>query len=321
MPPLGAHMSVAGGLHKGIESALAHGCDCLQIFTKSPSQWAGPKLSDAEIATFKEAWKTGGKSGPLVAHDAYLTNLASPDPDLWEKSIRAFTEQILRARLLGLDFLVMHPGAHMGSGESAGVSRVARGLDKAVEAAGSGPPMILLESTAGQGTTLGWRMEHLRDIIGLSSHGRGIGICLDTCHAHAAGYALDSPASGTNLLDEIDKVVGLEKLRVIHVNDSKKPAGSRADRHEHLGRGTLAINALGALLSDPRVSMKSMILETPKEDEGGNPMDPENLRVLRSLVETGSVSPGRNGSNPPRGSADARQCPASKPRQGNKRRN
>ena len=299
MPAFGAHMSVAGGLHKGIEAAKALGCDCMQLFTKSPNQWTAKDLTESEITTFKENWKLYGKPGPLVAHDAYLTNLGSPDQDLWDRSINAFASQIRRAKLLGLEFLVMHPGAHMGAGEIAGISRVAKGLDLAIDAAGlksKERPFILLETTAGQGTTLGWRLEHLRDIIANSKYSSALGICLDTCHVHAAGYALDSAHAAKTLLETVDILIGLKRLHVIHVNDSKKPAGSRADRHEHLGKGTLAISALGALLSDPRLAQKAMILETPKEDEAGNPMDPVNLKVLRHLAEKSGLKP--QGLNP-----------------------
>lgn len=290
MPAFGAHMSVAGGLHKGIEAAKALGCDCLQIFTKSPNQWTAKDLTETEIMTFKANWKLYGKPGPLVAHDAYLTNLGSPDKDLWDRSIDAFAMQIRRAKLLELDYLIMHPGAHMGTGETAGISRVAKGLDSAIEAAGinsMAAPFILLETTAGQGTSLGWRLEHLRDIIANSAYSPVLGICLDTCHVHAAGYPLDSAHAAKSLLETIDTLIGLKRLQVIHVNDSKKPAGSRADRHEHLGKGTLALTALAALLSDSRLAQKAMILETPKEDKEGNSMDPVNLKLLRHLAKCG----------------------------------
>lgn len=294
MPAFGAHMSVAGGLNHGIEGAKVLGCDCMQLFTKSPNQWGAKDLTDNEIITFKENWKRYGKPGPLVAHDAYLTNLGSPEQVLWNKSIDAFASQIRRAKLLGLNFLVMHPGAHMGAGEIAGINRVAKGLDLAIDLAGlksTDKPFVLLETTAGQGTTLGWRLEHLRDIIAYSSCPSVLGICLDTCHVHAAGYALDSAQAAKNLLETVDTFIGLQRLHVIHVNDSKKAAGSRADRHEHLGKGTLALSALSALLSDPRLAEKAMILETPKEDEAGNPMDHVNLKLMRKLAHYTSLDP------------------------------
>lgn len=319
MPAFGAHMSVAGGLFKGIEAARELDCDCLQFFTKSPNQWTAKQLLDSEIVQFKESWSACGKSGPLVAHDAYLTNLGSPDPDLWAKSIEAFAIQINRANLLGLDYLVMHPGAHMGTGEAKGISRVAKGLDLAMDAAGAKSPAILLETTAGQGSTLGWRLEHLRDIIGKSAYSKELGICLDTCHVHAAGYALESADSARNLIETIDQLIGLHRLHVIHVNDSKKPAGSRADRHEHLGKGTLNLVALATLLSDPRLEQKAMILETPKRDEKGLPMDQVNLKVLRQLANGKDFRTELASPHPRTRSGDAHRSPTSKPRQSHKR--
>lgn len=284
MPWFGAHMSAAGGLHKALEAASELGCDCLQLFTKSPNQWNAKALTDSEIRQFVELRKSKAFPGPLVAHDAYLTNLGSPEIGLWQKSIDAFANQLMRADRLGLDYLVMHPGAHMGSGESAGIARVAAGLDQAMEKVGAVSTTVLLESTAGQGTTLGWRLEHLRDIMSASKLGARLGICLDTCHVHAAGYPLESPENALDLLEKIELLVGLERLAVIHVNDSKKPAGSRADRHEHLGKGTVSKEAFTQLLSDLRLKNKSMILETPKENENGEPMDPTNLTLLKEFA-------------------------------------
>ncbi len=284
MPAFGAHMSVAGGLHCGIIAAGALNCDCVQIFTKSPNRWASPELKPSEIEAFSAAVRSARLPGPIVAHDAYLTNLASPDNDLWVKSIAAFTEQINRAHVLQIKFLVMHPGAHMGSGELAGIKRVAAGIDASMEMCGQKIPQILLETTAGQGTTLGWKFEHLRDIIGASKYAKNLGCCLDTCHVHAAGYALNNSTDALSLLDHFDSTIGLGTLHVLHVNDSKKPAGSRADRHEHLGRGTLSMESLGTLLSDCRLESKSMILETPKEGADGESMDPINLAKLKQLA-------------------------------------
>jgi deoxyribonuclease-4 len=284
MPAFGAHMSVAGGLHCGIIAAGALKCDCVQIFTKSPNRWASPELKPSEIEAFSAAVRSARLTGPIVAHDAYLTNLASPDNDLWVKSIAAFTEQINRAHVLQIKFLVMHPGAHMGSGELAGIKRVAAGIDASMEMCGQKIPQILLETTAGQGTTLGWKFEHLRDIIGASKYAKNLGCCLDTCHVHAAGYALNNSTDALSLLDHFDSTIGLGTLHVLHVNDSKKPAGSRADRHEHLGRGTLSMESLGTLLSDCRLKSKSMILETPKEGADGESMDPINLAKLKQLA-------------------------------------
>ena len=289
MPAFGAHMSVAGGLHCGILAAGALKCDCVQIFTKSPNRWTSPELKASEIEAFRSAVQSVGLIGPIVAHDAYLTNLASPDNDLWVKSIAAFAEQINRAHQLQMDYLVMHPGAHMGSGEMIGVKRVVAGLDAAIEMAGKSSPQILLETTAGQGTTLGWKFEHIRDIIGFSRFCKALGCCLDTCHIHAAGYALHNSAAALSVLDQFESMIGLKNLHVLHVNDSKKPAGSRADRHEHLGQGTLSLESLATLLSDRRLSSKCMILETPKEGLTGEAMDSVNLAQLR-LLATSAVN-------------------------------
>lgn len=296
MPLFGAHMSVAGGLYKAVEAAVALQSQTLQLFTHSPSQWSvspaasgkakvrwqAKPLDEDAVQAFRRALSSSGLKY-ATAHDSYLINLASPDDEVRSRSIAAFTNEIDRAERLGLTYLVTHPGAHMGSGEEAGLDRVVAALDAIHADRPEAKVKVLIELTAGQGTSLGHRFEHLGHILQGVKQTRRLGVCFDTCHALAAGYSLD-PTNGDydRTFDEFDRVVGLKKLLVFHVNDSKKPLGSRVDRHEHLGRGHVGIETFRRLVNDPRFAKLPMILETPKED-GDTEMDPVNLATLRGL--------------------------------------
>ncbi len=282
MPLFGAHMSIAGGCEKALLAAQAHQCETVQLFTKSSNQWKAKELTEEDIQTFRRTLRETGLREPL-AHDCYLINLASPDPELFRKSVEAFAVEVERAEALGLSYLVTHPGSPTDGDERAGLERVARALDEVHERCPGYRVQILLETTAGQGNCLGHRFEHLARILELVAQPERLGACLDTCHVFAAGYALAPEAEYRATLEEFDRVVGLERLRAFHLNDSLKPQGSRVDRHAHIGQGCLGLEPFRLLVNDPRFRDRPMVLETPKE----NDMDAVNLKTLRDLVRDG----------------------------------
>lgn len=283
MPLFGAHLSIAGGFHLALNEAIACGCDTVQIFTKAPSQWSAKPIDDEQALRFRDTLAASGLRLP-VAHDSYLINLASPDDALWRRSVEACIDEMNRAEKLGLSYLVMHPGAHVDAGEAAGLERVIRGLDEVHARCPDHRVRLLVETTAGQGTTLGHRFEHLAAILQGVQQGERLGVCFDTCHVFAAGYPLAPAADYDTTMGAFDRLVGLRRIEVFHVNDSRKPRGSRIDRHAHIGRGELGLEPFRLLVNDSRFDDRPMILETPKED-GEEEMDPVNLRTLRSLIE------------------------------------
>jgi len=280
--PLGAHMSVQGGVYRAFERGRQIGCETIQIFTRSPNRWAARPLTEEEIKLYKEKERET-RISPVIAHDAYLPNLASPDDDLWNKSLETFRDEMVRCERLGIPYLVMHPGSHKGSGEEAGLRRIATAL-KRLHAEESGHRlMVLLETTAGQGSDLGYTFEQLARILELAGENDWIGVCFDTCHAFAAGYELRTREGYEKTFEALDRIIGLERLRVFHLNDSRNDLGSRVDRHEHIGKGFLGLEAFRMLLNDPRFRAHPMVLETPKGKDMHE--DVENLAVLRSLIE------------------------------------
>ncbi len=283
MPLFGAHLSIAGGQHKALLQAESLGCQTVQLFTKNANQWQGKPLDDEEVARFKkEARRLRLKY--LTAHDSYLINLASPDPALYQKSLDAFVEEMQRAERLGLAYLVMHPGAAVTDTPEAGLARVAAALDSAHARCAGFRVRVLLETTAGQGTTLGHRFEQLAAILQTVQQPRRLGVCLDTCHVFAAGYGLATRAEYDATFAEFDRVVGLDRLRLFHVNDSVKERGSRVDRHAGLGQGKIGLDTFRWLVTDERFADRPMILETPKEDGDVKDMDSVNLALLRGFV-------------------------------------
>ena len=282
-PLIGAHMSVAGGAVTGIERALAVRARALQIFTKNSNQWKGKPISDAEAAAFREAWAASGLA-PVVAHDSYLINLSSPDPALLQKSIEALADELLRCETLGVPFLVVHPGAHMGSGVLEGCDRVAASINEARALAPAPSVIVLLETVAGQGTTLGRKFEELARIRSGVVRRDLTQYCFDTCHVHAAGYDLATEKGYEETFREFDAILGLESLRVFHVNDSKNERGSHVDRHENIGKGKIGVGAFARLMRDPRFTAVPKLLETPKGADGVV-MDRRNLALLRRLAE------------------------------------
>jgi len=282
MPVLGAHVSIAGGIHNSIARALDLGCDTFQIFTRNQRQWKAPPLLDEEVRIFKEML-SGSGLGPVLAHDSYLINLAAPEEQAFERSVKAFTDELMRCSKLDIPYLVTHPGSHLGSGVKAGTERVIEGLELAfsrMEELGGGDRVtVLLETTAGQGSGLGSSFEELENMRGGSSRPERIGICLDTCHVFAAGYDLSDPQGYEETMRDFDDILGLEVLKAFHLNDSLKPAGSKVDRHAKIGEGEIGIRGFSLLMNDHRFAEVPMVLETPGGDENYS----RELSLLRSL--------------------------------------
>lgn len=276
-------MSIAGGLDRAPLRGRQVGCDTIQLFTKSNRQWRAKRLSDREVEAFKANLEATG-IGPAVAHDCYLVNLAAPRTPLWKKSVAAFRVELERAERLGIPYLVTHPGSHAGAGEAEGIRRVAEALNVLRAALPRhGGVQILLETTAGQGTSLGYRFEQLAAILEQVEQADRVGICLDTCHVFAAGYDIRSAEGYRKTLAEFTACLGLTRLKAIHLNDSKADLGSRVDRHEHIGEGCLGLEAFRRILNDPRLRRVPMILETPKDDDCIT-ADRRNLARLRRLL-------------------------------------
>ena len=252
----------------------------MQIFNKSNSQWRAKTLTDAEIDKYFEAQAETGISA-VCSHNSYLINLASPDPALNEKSYEAFRIEVERCNRLRIPNLVFHPGSHVGSGESAGLDKIAANLVRILDEVSDNEVTLCLEATAGQGTNLGYSFEQLAQIIGGVGDNRQIGVCLDSCHIFAAGYGLIDPAEYADTMRQFEDVIGFDRLKVMHINDSKKERGSHVDRHEHIGEGCIGLDGFRNLLNDSRMASVPMILETPKGDDLKE--DIENLKTLRSL--------------------------------------
>ena len=290
MPRLGVHASIAGGVSRAIDRANKTGCEALQIFTKNSNQWRARPLDDAEVEAFRaHAAATG--IDPIVAHTSYLINLAAPDPVLRRRSIAALADELKRGDLLGLAGVVLHPGAYTTSTAEQGLKRISEGIMEA-QAKESSSTLLLLEHTAGQGTMLGHRFEQLRTMIDQIDNPSLVGICLDTCHLVAAGYDIISDEGYAKVFEEFENVIGLSRLKVFHLNDSKKPLGSRVDRHDHIGQGCIGTEPFRRLLKDERFAALPMLLETPKiggsrpSDITADPMDLKNLAILKKLQES-----------------------------------
>jgi len=281
----GSHLSVAGGFENAFIKAVEVGCDCLQIFVKNQKQWQAKPLTDEVIRNYKSAQRET-KIKPVIAHASYLINLASPDAALHAKSVRAVIDELQRCEALGVRGLVLHPGAHMGEGVEAGIERIAAGLDEIHAAAAGFKGKVLLETTAGQGTSIGCEIEHLGAIISRVADADRLGVCLDTCHLFAAGYDLRDADEYDRTIKLLRNQVTLRRIKCIHVNDSKGACDSRIDRHEHIGQGKIGVTGFRNLVNDPRLAKIPRILETPKgENESGVEHDVVNLRKLRKLIK------------------------------------
>jgi deoxyribonuclease-4 len=283
---IGAHMSIAGGCDRAVRAAQSVGFQAVQLFTKNNNQWQARPLTDEHVATFRAALAEAGIVDP-VAHNSYLINLGSPDDALWNRSIDAMTVEVERCAALGIGDLVAHPGAHMGRGEEAGLERIAAALDEIGRRTRGMEVRIDLETTAGQGTCLGHRFEHLGALFDRVAAPERLGVCVDSCHIFAAGYSLATPAEYDETIGELDRAVGIGRVRVWHLNDSRRERGSRVDRHAGIGRGHLGLEPFRHILRDHRFRSIPMILETPKGTEDGAELDAINLGVLRALERDG----------------------------------
>jgi deoxyribonuclease IV len=298
MPRLGAHMSVAGGLPRAVERAIVHRCDALQIFSKNASQWRGRPLPPEEIGEFRAKVDASGIT-PVVSHASYLINLASTNRALRQQSLDAMGDEIDRAEALGLLGVVLHPGCFTAGNEADGLDLVARGLLDLLRERRRGKTMILLEQTAGQGTSLGSTFEQLASIMAKMNDHKRVGVCLDTCHLLAAGYDIGSPAGYASTFTQFERLIGFERLKAVHMNDSKQPLGSRVDRHEHIGEGFVGLDAFRRIVNDPRFQGLAMLLETPKtegrsaKDISIDPLDERNLNALRRLMTSSSATSSR----------------------------
>lgn len=285
MPPLGCHMSIAGGYYKAVEAARRADCDVVQLFTKNNNQWRAKPISQEDVSLFAGALKEQRIAQPL-SHASYLINLASHNPVLWEKSVDGMVVELQRASQLGIAYVVVHPGAHTGHSEQEGIDAVIRAIDEVHRRADGIAAQILLEATAGQGTCLGCRFEQLAAMITGVQQPDRVNVCIDTCHLFAAGYPLAERSDYLRTIRELDKVIGLDRVKAFHLNDSKKDLGSRVDRHEHIGRGKLGLTAFENLLNDRRFRRVPMYLETPKGlNDDGEDWDTINMRTLRDLLK------------------------------------
>jgi deoxyribonuclease-4 len=282
-PPLGAHMSIAGGYYKAVEEARRCGCDTVQLFTKSNAQWRAKAITDEEARRFQAALKELKVAQP-IAHASYLINLASPDDALLIKSIEGMAVELARAEQLGIPYVIVHPGAHTSATLEEGIARVAASIDVIHKLLPKAKAQIALEITAGQGSCLGCKLEQLAEIVKATQKPEKLRICVDTCHAFAAGYDLREAKGYQAFWRQFDDLLGLERLVAIHLNDSKRGLGSRIDRHEHIGRGQLGPAAFHRLLRDRRFRRVPMYIETAKGTENGESLDVINLRTLRELA-------------------------------------
>jgi deoxyribonuclease-4 len=284
MPILGAHMSIAGGYYRAAEQAAAVACDCVQLFTKNNNQWRAKTISEEEAERFKSTVQMLELQGTL-SHASYLINIGSPNDELWEKSIDALVVEVNRATQLGIPYVVFHPGSFTTSSEAEGLKRISEALDRVHKETDETGAMLLLENTAGQGSNLGWDFAQLGAILSGVRAPERLGVCIDTCHAFAAGYGLAEPQDYESTMSALNEAVGLEKVLSFHLNDSKGPFGSRKDRHEVIGEGEMGLEPFRNLLNDSRFQTVPMYLETPKGDRDGEDLDAINLATLRGLVE------------------------------------
>jgi len=278
----GAHESISGGVFMALERGQKATCDTIQIFNKSNHQWRAKKLQPKEIDKYFELIESTGIS-VSVSHTSYLINIASPEPGLNERSYLALKEEMERCELLKIPNLVMHPGSHVGSGEEAGIEKIAENINRLFDALNDASVTLLLEATAGQGTNLGYSFEQLAEIISKIDNDDRLGVCLDTCHIFAAGYPLVDPKDYKKTMKTFEEIIGFDRLQIIHMNDSKKEFGSKRDRHEHIGKGFIGLEGFSNIVNDSRLKDVPMIIETPKGDDLAE--DIENLKILRSLVK------------------------------------
>ncbi|MGB0388770.1 MAG: deoxyribonuclease IV [Ardenticatenaceae bacterium] len=278
MPLIGAHCSTAGGVWTAFDRGEEIGCQAIQLFTKSNRRWKARAFKPKEIERFRKRAEESGF--PVVAHASYLINLGSPKDEIWNKSLDGYIIEMERCRQLGVPYLVLHPGAHTGSGYDAAIGRIAEGINREHEQ-GDDSVMLLLEITAGTGTTLGAEMDHFQGIIAQLKQPERLGICFDTCHAVGAGWDIITPEGYASVMSEFEQKIGLDRIRCFHLNDSQYPLGSHRDRHTHIGYGYCTLETFRHVLNDPRFANHPMLLETPKDKDMAQ--DVVNMNVLRAL--------------------------------------
>jgi len=282
-PLIGAHVSIGGGVENAPANGAAVGCVCIQIFTKNSRRWSAPPLTDESADAFKRSCKETA-IGPVIGHTGYLINLAANDKAIHAKSFGSFLDELDRSRRLDLPALVVHPGAHGGAGEKTGLRRVATDINKLIDRTPDSNVKILIETTAGQGSCLGYRFDQIAEIISRVKRESRVGVCFDTSHVFAAGYDLRTEDACGRVLEEFDRVIGLNRLNAFHFNDSKSDFASRVDRHEHIGYGKIGDAPFRFILHDDRFKDLPKILETPKGKKNGTEWDIINLRRLRRLA-------------------------------------
>ncbi len=278
---LGAHMSISGGVHTAVDRATSIGCTALQVFTKNNNQWSGKPLTETDIVQYKQKI-SAAEIAPVVSHDSYLINLCAANPDILKKSRVAFIDELERCEQLGIPLLNFHPGSHLGAGDDEGIKRICESLNIAHDATKNFKVKSVLEATAGQGTNVGYKFEHLRAIIDGVEDPERMAVCIDTCHIFAAGYDIATEKGYEETFKQFDDIIGLDRLVAFHVNDSKKGLGSHVDRHEHIGKGAIGLTGFRLLMNDKRFTHIPKILETPKSDDLHE--DVENMSVLKNLT-------------------------------------
>lgn len=283
---LGAHMSIAGGVHTALERGNRIGCTAIQMFVKNNNQWRGKPLTKNDVATYKDLLSKSSIT-KIVVHDTYLINLCSKHKIVLRKSRAALKDELERCEMLGVHYLNFHPGAHLGQGERVGIDLIAESLNIIHEQTKGYNVKSVIETTAGQGTTLGYRFEQIRSIIDNVEEKDRMGVCIDTCHVFAAGYDITTEGGYENTFSDFDQIIGLDRLMAFHVNDSRREFGSHIDRHEHIGKGKIGLNGFRFLMNDKRFAEVPKILETEKGPEMLE--DIENMRILRSLINSGSA--------------------------------
>jgi deoxyribonuclease-4 len=278
---LGVHVSIAGHIWESIDRAQTLGCSAMQIFSRDPRQWRRSKLKAEDIREFRLRREKSGIKKVFI-HIPYLINLASPYNILYQGSLRAYIQDMKEARDLGADYIVTHMGSHKESGEKQGLKRITAALNRILDKTRDSPVGILLENTSGSGSWLGYKFEHQRQIIDGLENKKRVGICFDTCHAYTAGYDLASPQGYLKTMESLDRIVGLKKLKLVHLNDSRDGLGSHADRHEHIGKGKLGLEAFRRIVNDPRLEGTAFVLETPKDSDSA---DKRNLKAVKKMIK------------------------------------
>ena len=279
---LGAHLSIAKGLHNALYHAESLGCNALQIFTKNPTSWKEKTLSPNEAALFTKAvLKTGIKE--IAAHTSYLINLAATDNEKQLRSCNSLKKELERSAILEVPYVVLHPGSHMGSGEKKGITQIAKNINEIFDSTSESGARLLLETTAGQGTSIGHKFEQIAEIMNKIVNKKRVGVCIDTCHIFAGGYDIRTEESYNKTMADFDSIIGLENIYLFHLNDSKKDLATKVDRHEHIGQGKIGIKAFELIINDKRFYNIPKIIETPQE-KGNDDLILLNLNILKSLL-------------------------------------